>query len=165
MAKSLIILMLMTTQLFAGSGESVYLCISNDGSYCCLDAGPETCTCCRNHEEPSEDACCSNAACAGEVACGHHDETSPCPNYFGRIASDPCGCTHIPVMSSAAKPTTIARTSVRAEAERLALLDACLPTCFIGVDAATLSPHLRWTGPPAVPDFTLTVISTVVIRC
>jgi len=76
MAKSLLILMLMTTQLLAGSGGSVYLCISNDGSYCCFDTGPESCMCC--HEEQEEivhDPCCGGCQEDGnQTPCGHHEE-------------------------------------------------------------------------------------------
>ncbi|WP_437186511.1 hypothetical protein SH668x_003665 [Planctomicrobium sp. SH668] len=169
MAKSLLILMLMTTQLLAGSGGSVYLCISNDGEYCCLDTGPRSCTCCQEHQqEAAHETCCSDAGCTegiAEPSCGHHDETSPCPEQNRVVKDDACGCTHIPVAASAGHPTTVTRPTVTVDSERLALLVAWLPTWLSGTDAASFLPHFRWTGPPAVPDFTLTVISTVVIRC
>ena len=167
MVKSLLILMLMTMQLLAGSGGSVYLCISNDGEYCCLDTGPQSCTCCQEHQqEAAHETCCSEVGCSGKIAgppCGQRNESS---SLSGEMVMDgACGCTHVPIAASADHPTTVIRPTVTVESERLALLVAWLPTRLGDTDAAAFLPHFRWTGPPAVPDFTLTVISTVVIRC
>jgi hypothetical protein len=168
MAKSLLILMLMTTQLLAGSGGSLYLCVSNDGSYCCIDTGPASCTCCHDHEKIPDVACCSDPACEDESAassCEHHQDEAPQPRQIDLLVGDPCGCTHVPVMISSDQPTTVARSSITAEAERLSLQIAFLSAPCVGIEVAAPAPPLRWSGPPAVADFALTVISTVVIRC
>jgi hypothetical protein len=51
MVKSFLILMLMTTQLLAGSRESLYVCIRGDGSFCCLDVGENDCAHCEAGDE------------------------------------------------------------------------------------------------------------------
>lgn len=167
MAKSLIVLVLMTTQFLTGISGSVYLCISNDGSYCCIDAGPASCECCHEPVEPSHDACCAEPGCevASEFSCEAHDEDSPQPDRHSFAAVDPCGCTHVPVMVSSDQPTTVARSSTAVDVERLSLLIALPLTLGSGLEIAVPSPHIHWSGPPAVPNFSLTVISTVVIRC
>lgn len=168
MAKLLIILMLMTTQLLAGTCRSMHLCISNDGSYCCIDAGPDSCTCCQKHSEGVPEACCDEHA-GDEVSekCGEHcEEEITEPDAQSSVAGDPCGCTHIPLMGSSSHPTiTPARTTINESIERCSLLVAWLPALFARDAAVAPSPHLRWFDPPVVPDFSLTVISTVVIRC
>lgn len=168
MFKSLLMLMLMTTQLLAGSGGSLYLCVSNDGYYCCIDTGPASCTCCHEQEEIPHDICCSDPACEEESAAScyeRHEDEAPEPQ-LGLLAADPCGCTHIPVTLSADQPTTVARFSITTESERLALLLAWLPSLHVDDEVVPLtSPHFRRSDPSAGPAFALTVISTVVIRC
>lgn len=168
MAKSLLILMLMTTQLLAGGGGSVYLCISNDGTCCCIDAGPASCTCCHEQETIQHDTCCAEPGCevASESCCEFHEEGSPSSNHYGVVAVDSCGCTHIPVMVSSDQPTTVTRSSMTTDAERISLLVALPLSLGSGFEISAPSLHFRWNGPPTtVPDFALTVISTVVIRC
>lgn len=167
MAKSLLILMLMATQLLAGTCGLLHLCISDDGTYCCIDAGPESCTCCQKHSEAVPEACCDEHAvdAVSETCCEHCEEESTEPDTQTSVAGDPCGCTHIPLMVSSSQPTTIVRSTISESVERYTLLVAWLPS-LVGSDAVDgPSPHLRWFGPPVVPDFALTVISTVVIRC
>jgi len=158
--------MLMTTQLLAGSGGPVYLCISNDGSYCCIDTGPASCTCCHGQEAIQHDACCGEPGCeaVSESCCEPHDEDPSQSDGHGLAAVDPCGCTHIPVMVSSDQPIT-ARSSTTTDVERLSLLVALPLALGSGLEIAAPSPHIHWSGPPAVPDFALIVISTVVIRC
>lgn len=167
MTKSLLILMLMTTQLSSGSGVSVFVCIRNDGSCICLDSGPTSCTCCKKHDGCQHCACHPDTDCEETVAsnCGCHDNESPKPVQFGFLAGDSCGCTRFPVMVSSNQPTTITRSTIPVEVDQLALLAAWLPTLCSGVQVVSTQPHLGWRGPPTVPDFTLAVISTVVIRC
>jgi hypothetical protein len=167
MAKLLLILMLMATQLLSGKCGSRHLCISNDGSYCCIDAGPQSCTCCQKHSEEVPYACCDERArgTVSEKCTEHCEEESTEPAAQSTVAGDPCGCTHIPLRVSSSQPTTIARSTINESIERNSLLVAWLPSLG-GSDAVVApSPHLRWFEPPLVPDFALTVISTVVIRC
>jgi hypothetical protein len=162
MARSLLILMLMTTQLLAGSGASVYLCIGSGGSYC-LDAGPDSCTCCHEEHGNTGDGCKHEH---GDSACNHHDQ-DPQPIQLGTdglTAVDQCGCTHIPVMLSSDLPTSTARTSVTLDVERLASLVALPLECRVN-EWLVDQPAFHRSDPPPVATFTLTVVSTVVIRC
>jgi hypothetical protein len=156
MAKSLLILMLVTTQLLAGHSGTLYLCVSDDGSFCCIDTGSASCVCCHDEEKSAHASCCSDPEC---------EEKPTESQQLGLSAGDPCGCTHIPVMVSADQPATVSRSSIMTESERLSLHIALLSASFVYVEVVAPSPHLCWSGPPAVPDFALTVISTVVIRC
>lgn len=167
MAKSLLILMLMTTQLLAGSCGSVHLCISGDCSFCCLDAGPDSCTCCQKHtEDPSEAGCDEYAdeALSGKC-CGHCEVGSTEPESQFAVATDSCGCTHIPLVVSSGQPTTVVRSTVSESVEWYSLLIAWLPTLVFDGNAITRVPPMRWHESPAAPDLALTVISAVVIRC
>lgn len=167
MVRPLLILMLMTTQLLAGSGGSLYLCVSNDGSYCCIDTGPASCTCCHEEESIHHDTCCGEPGCevVSEYCYEPHDEDAPQPDHHGLEAVDPCGCTHVPVMVSSGQPVTIARSSTTTDTERLSQLVALPLALGSGLEIVAPSPHIHWSGPPAVRDFALIVISTVVIRC
>ncbi|GIX05064.1 MAG: hypothetical protein KatS3mg114_0933 [Planctomycetaceae bacterium] len=163
MAKSLLILMLAATQLLAGSGGSLYLCISNDGSYCCFDSGPESCTCCIGHDE--EHAACVASERDG-CACQCHDrDGKQQAEPSVAIADDGCGCIHIPLIVSAEQPTTATRPAATLSAERIALSIASLASIPCSHTSSVSSPPPFWSGPPAVPEYALTIVSTVVIRC
>jgi len=161
MAKSLLILMLVATQLLAGSGGSLYLCISGDGSFCCLDSGPGSCTCC--HEQDDDPPAC--ASDCDEVTCRCHDRRETPADPTVEIANEGCGCIHIPLIVSAAQPTRVVRARTPTDAERLRQLMASLPSIDVAHTAIVASPPASWGGPPAVPQFALTVVSTAVIRC
>ncbi len=169
MIKCLLTLMLVTAQLLAGNSGSLYLCIREDGSYCCLDTGPVCCTCCHDHKALPQEVCCADSVCDEESVSfshKHHEDDASPPRQFDRLAGDSCGCTHIPVTVSADQPTTVIRLSITTESERLALLLAWLPSLHpVSEPVAVTSPHLRRSDPSAAPDFALTVISTVVTRC
>lgn len=167
MAKSLLALVLITTQFLAGNCGSLHLCICNDGSYCCIDAGPAFCTCCQMHGEASHDAGCDDHCCAAvsERCCEHCDHDSTSPDAPDSVAGDPCGCTHFPLVISASQPTTTPRSTIHDAIERNALHIGWQQTrAGNEADVAPLL-HRQRLGPPVVPDFALTVISTVVIRC
>ncbi|MFO1096500.1 MAG: hypothetical protein U0992_24810 [Planctomycetaceae bacterium] len=164
MAKLLLILVLVTTQLAAAGSRSVYLCFDGDGEYCCLDAGPDSCNCCRDEQESPHDACCE--ACEQEHSGSpsrHHDDNrrQACDGFLS--AADSCGCTHIAVVMSSDRSIAI-RSPVSSDAETSLSLVA-LPPMLSCIGDAMARPLLRWADPPAVPDFAQTVLSTVVIRC
>lgn len=73
---------------------AVFLCWSQDGSFC-LDAGPDHCTSCAptDHDE-SHAACCAS----------HHDDERPVPVM--ESSTLPCDCLHIQV--SQQRPTVVA---------------------------------------------------------
>lgn len=97
MIKSFLILMLATTQLLTGSGGSVYLCIKNDGTFCCLDTGAEACRRCVDElpvveEEPSGCACCREA---DSPTLPLHESAAASKFVSALVSGDACGCTHV----------------------------------------------------------------------
>jgi hypothetical protein len=166
MAKSLLVLMLMATQLLAGSGGSLYVCIGHDGSFCGLDSGPESCQC-SDHDHQPHDACRDSYCDHTSEFCDeddHHEvDQAFSPSVF--LDSDGCGCTHIPLMLSSDRPARFARTSLTTQSEPLGFVVALLPfwNCASHTDA--LLANGRRNGPPAASDFALMAISTTIIRC
>lgn len=167
MTRSLLILTLVTMQLFAGSTASVYLCVSHDGSYCCIDTGPASCTCC---QEAEEDSSAHEVCCAAHADENHH--LKPCedssehsvPRADGQpVVSDPCGCTHIPVRLSSHQAVSVGRSSVPGDLERV--IPATVWLCFSRIAPEPLCRAIRHRSEPPPLDPALIVISTTVIRC
>lgn len=163
MVKSLLILALVTTQLLAGSGGSLYLCISNDGSHWCVDSDPASCTCCRQEAETDEQSgcCCSHAGGSCDPS---NDEDQIPDGESQELAGQSCGCTHI-LISQSQSPTTL-QASSRTDAERLSLLVALLPHVLLcgPFVADELDPEFRHSSPP-IPSQSLAILSSVVLRC
>lgn len=164
MARLLLILMLVTTQLLSGSGGSVYLCVRNDGTCCCIDSGPASCTCCdkEDQHEGYADGCCVHEA--GSCDGRHHDNQMPESDQSPLLAGDPFGCTHLLISSEL--PTCVSRISAANDFQRIAQLAALVPSLTIWneFDASSLA-NARPDRPPSFHDFILIVVSTVVIRC
>lgn len=64
MLKHLLFFALLTTQLLAGSGDAVYLCLTPDGDFCCINSELEPCRC-PKHRATVE--CCENEDCLPSV--------------------------------------------------------------------------------------------------
>jgi len=165
MAKSLLILLLLTTQLLAGSRGAVYVCLDSDGSICCLDSGPESCACCKV-EEPR----CAQS----DGECSHHSaaEAEPRKGSLVTIAEDqatcvsgPCECSHVLI---AAAVNSAACSTASCETERLArLLDSIqivAESSSFDIPATPILPA-NWGVPEPLPSPTLSMIATVVLRC
>lgn len=167
MAKSLLVLMLMATQLLAGSGGSLYVCISHDGSFCGLDSGPESCKCAGDHDHQPSDGCrdshCHHKSEICDEVDGHENDEAFSPLEF--LDRDGCGCTHIPLMLSSDRPIRFVRTSLMTQSEPLGFVVALLPFWNCASPSEALLANCRWNGPPVVCDFTLMAISTIIIRC
>lgn len=164
MARPILILMLMMTQLLSGTGVSVYLCIGCDGSFG-IHAGSDSCPPCQSDSTNSCHSCRDSAPEHHQSSCARHGSERPTPDTGNEfVAEASCGCTHIPVVVSSDQPSRAVRTSVTVDVEQFRSLVA-LPT-FIGSDWHVLSRALLDDYPAsAVADFFLTVVSTVVIRC
>ena len=164
MIKSFLILMLATTQLLAGSGGSVYLCIKNDGSFCCLDAGAETCRCCVEElpvveEKPSGCACCSEPAPPSEEPV----QSSSIEPTLTSI--DSCGCTHV-LMAQDQAHAKANRMSARSDVQQFVAMAADLPGLIAIESLYALHTAPGWQyRPPTVESLALTVRSAVQIRC
>ena len=178
MAKSLLILMLVATQLLAGSGVSVQLCVSGDGSFCCLDCGSDTCGCCREPEMPTSDCRESQGGeNADAVPADHGCDAGCCVQHVsespeeavlpGDLGDAVCGCTHVPLILS---------TDEQAIAIRLDTLDGDggidlhadrLPASFALNWSVVRSPplQLQRSRQLQIPSYALAVIATAVIRC
>lgn len=165
MSKSLLILMLMTTQLLTGGGVSGYICISSNGSFG-FHFGSSSCTSCQVAcEADGKSRGDSNSQQSCSSSCGKHrvDRLKKVTIGTQGVARS-CDCTHIPVTIESEQSTRVARKSVTADYEELASLVALLPTignCCQAISQTTF----HSIGIPVVPNFSLTVISTVVIRC
>ena len=165
MFRSLIFVAMMATQLFARSAGAVFLCVCNDGSAVCICPGPSACTCCGKYCEGSIERCVNKTSREAEPerCCENCAETPAKEDVFPAIDA-PCGCTFFPLMVESDQPTTMIRCAAM-EVEWNSHLVALLPTC-VEIDELDLRLHQwRMLPPLASPDFFLTVISTVVIRC
>lgn len=165
MAKWALFLTLAFAQLLSGSGGNVYLCVKNDGSCYCVDTGPESCQCGSERESCQQEACCEGTECGGDKACGSHCSAS-CPDQIQFTANAPCQeCSHIPLLLSSEQPTSVSRGSTDlTEAQRVLLLAAPNPAPRPSEFSPTGLEVWR-SSPPTVRDFSLTMLSTVVIRC
>ncbi len=163
MLKLVLVLMLLTTQLLAGAGGSVYLCISNDGSFFCIDRGPSTCNCRGNRstEDTEEDYGCK-CNCHAPESC---DECNHSREELLTASGDPSGCTHI-LLSRDQAAVTVARTSSSIDVDRIFQLVADLSGMLRmeGSNDSRHSPHERFR-PPTVPSQTMTVLAWVLIQC
>ena len=167
MFRSLIIVTLMSTQLLAGSAGTAFLCVCNDGSSVCVCPGPDACTCCRESCERSPENCLDSTSREAESdhCCGNCADDPVQSDVFFAVDSVPCGCTYIPLMVESVQPTTMTRSAIMETVERYSLIVSLLPTSVGSDEVDMRPPHWHWLQPPAVPNFSLTVISTVVIRC
>lgn len=165
MPRSLLILMLMTTQLLSWSGGSFYLCIASDGSYR-IDAGPDSCASCRMTCGTGCNACTEDSPGQhGDFPCGKHGNAGLIQPLIETPADEEsCDCTHIPITVSSDQPTRNAQTSVSVDFERLSSLVAQARSIGLACPQAPPSSfHRRDTS--IIPAFTLTVVATVIIRC
>lgn len=175
MIKSFLILMLMTTQLLAGSGGSVYLCIRNDGSFCCLNVGPASGTC-RELSVTSRDdqvaqiaensSGCRCGCCGDESASQTADDQPAAPtSELSDLSGTPCGCIHILLshdQPSARPAKALAASDVEQFCQIASDLTSVAQTGGANPDWHSLGQRFR---PPAVRSQTLTVLSWVLIQC
>lgn len=165
MSKSLLILMLMTTQLLAGGGVSGYICISSNGSFG-FHFGSSSCTSCQvacEVDGKSRGDCNAQQSCG--TSCSKHRIDRFHKVTIGTLGvAKSCDCTHIPVIIESEQPTRVARNLTTADYKQLASLVALLPTignCCQPIPQTAFHSN----GTSVASDFSLTVIATVVIRC
>lgn len=175
MTRAILILTLMTTQLLSVSGDAIYLCVRNDGSTCCVDAGPESCTCCQAPDELADSDPCHESD-GGSHGLDHdhglaarccEDQEVPVPHFpaFGGVIGDACDCTHIPLTVASEQPSINSRQSAAADIDFHAFL---LAPVGQEREIVSLTPDFslqQWLCEAPTIDFALTVISTIVIRC
>lgn len=175
MTRAILILTLMATQLLSVSGDAIYLCVRNDGSTCCVDAGPDSCACCDGHDEMLDSHACQASDCAAsELGLDHHLAADCCENYdvpvpqssaFAVVGVDTCDCTHIPLTVTSEQPTITSRHGDAADFDFHAFL---LAPVVQEREVFLLSQDFsvqHWLCEAPRIDFALTAISTIVIRC
>lgn len=156
MAKSLLMIVLITMQFLAGSGGSAYLCIGDDFEI-------------RFHIDSNSCSECTVGCSAGEEAKADQRHDHCCMTHAdysitdSMVTADQCDCIHIPVMLASGHVIRIVRP-ICAEDLKLLL------SPFVFHDATNFNYHtfhwdlLSLSVWPNSPD-TLFVISTVIIRC
>jgi len=168
MIRSLLTIALAAGQLLSWSGGSLFVCIDGDGSYCCVDAGPESCEC--RHVDGPANGGRSDALGLGPEAYRHeglHRHDVSCRAECACLtAGDSCGCTHL-LVSLDSLPADLRLVSSSADFQRLlSRLDSVghAKACENDVALATaLGP--TWFRSPSATSFPLAVLSTVVLRC
>lgn len=165
MARSILVVMLMATQLLAGSGGPVYLCIRSDGSFCCLDAGPGSCGCCEV-EAPDRK---KSSGCS----CCHHDSAPVCESTADRKCSADlvgvivghCDCTHVLLVQENSSARVVRASG---SVERIGPMGLAVDPSSTSIAEEMGRP---WAGrsepfrPPTTTPHTLTVLSCVLIQC
>ncbi len=169
MFKPLLILMLATTQLLAGSVGTLYLCIKGDGSFCTLHTSFEPCHRCEKNEPVCQQLPEQSAACT----CCHSGE----PEEFREVAEslllsdtaltvqDPCGCTRILLKQDEANANQN-RLTADVGLRQFVAMAANLPGLVLVDDAdANASGEHGQYRQPTLQSHALTVLSTTQIRC
>lgn len=159
--KPLLTLLLMTMQLLTGSGVSVYLCIGCDGSYG-IKTSPYSCLCDDNGQVEEVLYACD----CGDRRCEHrHSDSHAEPSKGGFNPHTPCGCTHVPLLVSSSQDLDFVRSLNTQLVDSFPLL-AIVPlvACFHETSIGC-SDSLWCISRSDVPILTLTVVSTVVLRC
>jgi hypothetical protein len=177
MAKSFLILMLVTIQLLAGNGGSVSVCIKGDGSFCCFDQGSSDCSRCdmpvvQIVEVPEADVPKERSGCH---CCCDEIETTCEPDSSSRVekvvettpeaSENPCGCTQI-VLTHDQASTYVGRTLLATDASYLIRTAFEVPALF-GNDAAIEARQWAFQRfkPPPISSQAITVLSCVLIQC
>lgn len=170
MFRSLVILTLVAAQLLVGSAGAAFLCVCNGDNSVCICAGPDACTCCRDQDRRDSDrsdSCGENRSCPAnsKCSCAGCDEESIEDASLSDVRNAPCGCTYFPIMVESDQPNTVSRSAILETLEQCSALFA-LPSGLADRDLVVARPaRCSWYHESVAPDFLLTVISTVVIRC
>ena len=174
MIRTLTILIVSITQVFSGLGCGGYLCFHNDGTYCCVDGGAESCHCCSDSAEsadvPCKDQCsghkhgdeCCAVAGNSQTDTDEHSNKPTRSYEFPAHESLPCGCIHILIVAPAGK--------VQRATELSKLKSCCIPCSHLNHFAASQvagSGHsVLESDSPQTPQFrVLSQHRCVVIRC
>jgi hypothetical protein len=99
MLKLLLAFALASSQLLSLGTGALYLCIGGDGSVC-LNANPESCTCCENCSEPESKDDRETCSCSCEHACAV--KATIAQKVIADV--DGCQCTHLLLSSGQFRP-------------------------------------------------------------
>ncbi len=104
----ILILALASNQLLFSGHGGMYVCMGNDGAFC-LEADPETCTCCKDgrHDEADHDTNACFCSCKKrEVGLCALEGTSPASGETIVTNEDDCGCLHLMITNGQSAPAT-----------------------------------------------------------
>lgn len=164
LVRTILILMMLTSQIIAGMGGSVYLCISSQGIN--LDAGPSACTSCDSvddHKTPERHPTCLKSDHHSSCGCGETPFSHGLANDVASI-DDSCDCLHILVTESSNVPATV--TSSTAEIEfRITISDAAILSQSQLDSSRFVQNVVASPRHQVVFDSTLSILSNVIIRC
>lgn len=166
MLKTLLSLVLATTQLLLGSGSTLYLCLCENGFHC-VDFGPASCTCCHSRAEQEEhvDHCgCSESAVKCDGGRAEHSKSDNDNIVSQIVPNDSCGCTHFQITNE--QPTNNVRASSATDLERHFQFAAVLPY-FLTNDRpfGDRFDPVGSRGSPIIPSQTLIFLSSIVMLC
>lgn len=179
MARVLLGIMLMTSQILTGFWGGSTLCLRSDGTVCCIHEVTNPCNCC-DHDHGDDEVPCSDdhgthfhpvCQIAGNDEPEHHDDhereaipDDSLPAASPLAATPPCGCRHLPLLpgSAAASQNSASRTSSSSRQSRSAIPhvhSSLLTRCNDTVVECMLSqsPDCQTVG--------LTLVSSTVLRC
>lgn len=164
LVRTILILMTLTSQIIAGMGGSVYLCISSQGIN--IDAGPTACTSCdstEDHKTPERHSTCVKGEHHSSCGCG---ETPGSRSLANDVASldDSCDCLHILVTESSNVPATVTGSTAEIEfrvmiSDATILSQSLLDCCRFEQNVA-ISPRHQ-----VIYDSSLSILSNIIIRC
>lgn len=166
--KSLLLLMLLAGQLLSRNAISFYLCLANDGSFCCVSTSPSCGDSCQTPSCSSHDAC-GHADAGSQLSCplAGRDEGGKLPvrclsNYL--VSAESSECTHIPVLTTDAQASNAVRSPITVNVRLIASLVS--QASIVSAEHPSISLLLaHCCRNSAARSFSLIVVSTVVVRC
>ncbi len=175
MARALLGMMLIASQILTGSWGGSTLCLHSDGTVCCIHEVTNPCNCC-DHDHGDDEVPCSDehgvhfhpiCQIAGNDEPEHHDESLPhdaVPEALPLTATPPCGCRHLPLFAETA-PTSqrsLSRTVTSPKQSRAAIPQVLSYHFTPSNDAVA---ECRRRHPPCCQTLGLTLAASTVIRC
>ena len=160
MSKPFVILVLIAMQLLSGSGSSVYLCIGADGSLD-IHSGLNSCKCCKADGNTDRQCCGRDISAHQHSSCAA--SRKKCTTHVASKATATCDCTHIPIARASNQPSGVTRTFVELDRQRVSSL-VILPG-HVNCDRQLVSRSMMYAVDKAVDDFSLAMVTLVVIRC
>jgi hypothetical protein len=169
MAKTLLSLMLMLTQLLSWSTPSVYLCVDSEGTIR-LDGGPNSCDGCHHDSHDDHDEAlheCSHHKCSAghdyglASRCSSEACSADAPQLW-TLADADCDCLHFQIVSQQQPTTVRAAASIDSAQQNLVA-----PLADILSMTQPTSSQVESAGGPfrAASSFALIERASVCLRC
>jgi len=168
------ILTMAVMQLLSVSSRPLYLCVNRNGESCCIDHGPESCTCCHHDSEPNpgvsheqdrsdETASHCESGCCDECEKSLTAASDSMPDYDVLSATHDCGCDHH--LLSNGQVSSISRTVSQLTANLDVHLAAVLTAAFHWYGRVEKHAGVAVDSAPPDADSARLLISIVALRC